>query len=105
MTRPPLFLRVLAASALLAGCAVGPDFQPPATEAPADFATWHGGAPELVADLPRQGTAAPIDWQSFGDPVLTRLQARALAANADLQTAALRFAQSRAQGTAVRAQG
>ena len=34
---------------LLCGCAVGPDFQPPANEAPADFSTWHGGASELAA--------------------------------------------------------
>ncbi len=102
-----LSLRMLAACALLAGCAVGPDFQPPANVAPADFASWHGGADELLTDAQRPGqpTAAPIGWQAFADPVLERLQARVLAANADLQTAALRFAQSRAQGRAVRSQG
>jgi len=102
--RPTLV--ALAACALMAGCAVGPDFKPPASEAPADFGAWHGGAPELVADSAKPGgpAASPIDWRSFSDPVLDRLQARALAANPDLQTAALRFAQSRAQGKAVRSQ-
>lgn len=99
-----LSLTALAACALLAGCAVGPDFKPPASEAPADFGAWHGGASELAAP-PQSSVASPIGWQSFGDPVLARLQARALQANPDLQTAALRFAQSRAQGRAVRSQG
>ncbi len=97
-------LAALAVCAWLAGCAVGPDFQAPANEAPADFSTWHGGASELAA-RPASAAASPINWQSFGDPVLEQLQARALKANPDLQTAALRFAQSRAQGTAVRSQG
>lgn len=97
----------LAVCALLAGCAVGPDFQPPANQAPADFSTWHGGAPELLAGGATAGgiAASPINWQSFADPMLERLQAKALQANPDLQTAALRFAQSRAQGKAVRSQG
>jgi ABC-2 type transport system permease protein len=48
---------------------------------------------------PRRMTAsiASGDWKAFNDPVLDRLQAMALAANPDLQTAALRFAQSRVQ--------
>lgn len=96
-------LAALAACAMLAGCAMGPDFKAPDNEAPADFSAWHGGSAELApaaAPLPRPA----IDWQSFADPVLQRLQARALAANPDLQTAALRFAQSRSQGRAVRSQ-
>jgi NodT family efflux transporter outer membrane factor (OMF) lipoprotein len=36
-------------------------------------------------------------WESFGDPTLNALQARARTANPDLRTAALQFAQSRAQ--------
>lgn len=102
--RPTLV--ALAACALMAGCAVGPDFKTPPSEAPADFSTWHGGAPELVSDSAKPGgmAASPISWQSFADPVLERLQAKALQANPDLQTAALRFAQSRAQGKAVRSQ-
>jgi len=94
-------------AALLAGCAaVGPDFKPPAPQAPADFAAWHGGSAELV-DAGRTApaaSAAPQDWSMFHDPVLDALLARALAANPDLQTAALRFAQSRAQRGIVDAQ-
>ncbi|SFM62583.1 efflux transporter outer membrane subunit [Variovorax sp. OV329] len=103
--RPTLL--ALIACALVAGCAVGPDFQAPADPAPGDFASWHGGAAELVPDAARAGGVAvsPVGWQSFSDPVLAQLQARAVQANPDLQTAVLRFAQSRAQGQAVRSQG
>ncbi|MDM0107177.1 efflux transporter outer membrane subunit [Variovorax sp. J22R24] len=87
------------AAALLSGCAVGPDFKPPEPEAPSNFAAWHSGSPELLD--PQLGSpaaaAAPQGWSMFGDPVLDALEAQALAANQDLQTAALRFAQSRAQ--------
>ncbi|MDH6595163.1 NodT family efflux transporter outer membrane factor (OMF) lipoprotein [Variovorax sp. TBS-050B] len=93
-------------AAVLGGCAVGPDHRTPAAPAPADWSAWHGGSAELLG-AERQAaaaTAAAPDWKAFGDPLLDRLQARALAANHDLQTAALRFAQSRAQRTAAAAQ-
>jgi len=89
-------LPVLAAS-MLAACAVGPDFKAQAPEAPADFSAWHGGSPALVDPQLRSTAGTPIGWTAFADPVLDALQAKALAANHDLQTAALRFAQSRAQ--------
>ncbi|MGO4391385.1 efflux transporter outer membrane subunit [Variovorax sp. M-6] len=94
------------AALALAGCAVGPDFKPETPAAPANFADWHGGSPELVAPQEREraSTAAPADWRMFGDPVLDALEARALAASPDLQTAALRFAQSRTQLQVVQSQ-
>lgn len=91
---------------LLAGCAVGPDHRPAQVQAPADWSSWHGGSPGLLG---AERNAAPTavasgDWKAFNDPLLDRLQALALAANHDLQTAALRFAQSRVQRTATAAQ-
>jgi len=91
---------------LLGGCAVGPDHRPAQVQAPADWSAWHGGSAALLG---AERTAVPAgiasgDWKAFGDPLLDRLQARALAANHDLQTAALRFAQSRVQRTAAAAQ-
>ncbi|RTQ31690.1 efflux transporter outer membrane subunit [Variovorax gossypii] len=91
----------------LAGCAVGPDHQSPKTDAPADWSAWHGGSPALLG-AERQNAAgtgiASGDWKAFGDPVLDRLEAMVLASNPDLQTAALRFAQSRVQRTTTAAQ-
>ncbi|CAN7318147.1 efflux transporter outer membrane subunit [Variovorax paradoxus] len=91
---------------LLAGCAVGPDHRPAQPQAPADWAAWHGGSAALLgAERKAAPTAvASGDWRAFGDPLLDQLQARALAANHDLQTAALHFAQSRVQRTAAAAQ-
>jgi NodT family efflux transporter outer membrane factor (OMF) lipoprotein len=92
------------AALMLAGCAVGPDLKAPTAEAPADFSAWHGGSPELLDPQLRSTASAPIGWSVFADPVLDALQAKALAANHDLQTAALRFAQSRTQRQAAEAQ-
>lgn len=101
--RPDSLHVALAIALLLGGCAaVGPDFKAPLPEAPARFGDWHGGSAELAADTARGG--APVDWAMFGDPVLDALQARALAANPDLRTAALHFAQSRRQRAVVASQ-
>ncbi|WP_077000485.1 efflux transporter outer membrane subunit [Variovorax sp. KK3] len=97
-------LSILLAALVLAGCAVGPDFKAPAPEAPADFSTWHGGSAELVDAQARSATGTLVGWSAFTDPVLDALLARALAANHDLQSAALRFAQSRVQRSVAEAQ-
>ncbi|MDM0018885.1 efflux transporter outer membrane subunit [Variovorax saccharolyticus] len=99
-------LATLLAALTLSACAVGPDFKPAPPASPASFSDWHGGSPELIAPQEREraGAAAPAGWSMFGDPVLDALQARALAASPDLQTAALRFAQSRTQLLVVQAQ-
>lgn len=84
-------------AAALAGCAVGPDFKPPATQAPEDWTAWRSADESLVTPLPA-GESLPVDWwRAFGDPVLDGLEQRALAASPDLRTAALHFAQARAQ--------
>jgi NodT family efflux transporter outer membrane factor (OMF) lipoprotein len=85
---------------------MGPDHRPAEAQTPADWSAWHGGSQALLGT---ERTAAPTaaasgDWRAFHDPLLDRLQALALAANHDLQTAALRFAQSRVQRTAAAAQ-
>jgi len=81
----------------LGGCAVGPDFTQPSPAAPDDWSTWRSGDESLRTPVPA-GESLPADWwRAFGDPVLDRLQERALAASPDLRTAASRFAQARAQ--------
>lgn len=92
---------------LLSGCAaVGPDFHAPVSEAPADWSSWQSAASPLHDPVLR-GNLSPVAerwWETFKDPVLDALEARARMASPDLQTAALRFAQSRAQRLTVAAQ-
>jgi NodT family efflux transporter outer membrane factor (OMF) lipoprotein len=93
---------------LVGGCAVGPDHKPSEPRAPADWSAWHGGSPALLgaerSAAPATASLAPGDWKAFNDPVLDRLQAMVRAANPDLQSAALRFAQSRVQRATAAAQ-
>ncbi|KPH63059.1 efflux transporter outer membrane subunit [Novosphingobium sp. ST904] len=81
----------------LPACTVGPDFKAPTPAAPDDWASWRGGDPSLIA--PTSGSVTiPADWWTIlGDPVLDRLERQAMAASPDIETAALHFAQARAQ--------
>jgi len=88
----------LALALALTGCNAGPDYRAPEVDAPADFSAAHGGAPELAAlQQPQSAPEAADQWRVFSDPVLDELQRRALLSSPDLQSAALRLAQSRAQ--------
>jgi multidrug efflux system outer membrane protein len=77
-------LLALVVGALLAGCAVGPDYVKPAVETPA---AWR-------IDLPQaESLANTAWWRQFGDPALDVLIEEALKNNADLQIAAARVDQ------------
>jgi NodT family efflux transporter outer membrane factor (OMF) lipoprotein len=81
----------------LTGCAaVGPDYHQPAAVAPATLSDWHGGSAELMDPSLRSSSGSQA-YARFDDPVLKGLQERAMAANHDIRSAALHFAQSRAQ--------
>lgn len=74
----------LTASLLLAGCAVGPDYQRPAADLPAQYSAADGE--------PRP--AAPVNpewWRLFGDHALDALVGQAVDANQDLQAAIARL--------------
>lgn len=75
---------------LLAGCAVGPDYRQPEVGLPAAY---------LEAGTTAGPSQAEIAtwWQAFGDPLLSRLVERALAQNLDIETAAARIREARAQ--------
>jgi len=94
MRLAPLF----AASALLFGCAVGPNFQtpdaPPGAEAPL-FAT---GDPSAARDAPPDAW-----WRLYNDPRLDAYLAEAFAANADLKAAQANLSAARAVLEAARA--
>lgn len=90
----PLLLCTLGAVCLV-GCRVGPDFQAPDSGLDALLLT---PRPEQTDLLPTSSTPVPAQWWSlFNDPLLSQLQARAQAGNLDLQIAAERIEQSRAQ--------
>lgn len=85
MTHARLLLAFV--SLALAGCPVGPDYEPPAIHAPEEFrAEIRPDAAASLADLPW--------WDVFGDPVLQRLVSRAIEGNYDLRVAAARVRQS-----------
>ncbi|WP_242097572.1 efflux transporter outer membrane subunit [Sphingomonas sp. CROZ-RG-20F-R02-07] len=88
---------VLLAAVALSGCTVGPNYRPPAVDAPAAFVE------------PQPAPGAAVDpatwWRAFGDPVLDGLVTRALAGNPDMAAAASRVRQARLGEIAARAQG
>ncbi|WP_040260615.1 efflux transporter outer membrane subunit [Pseudomonas massiliensis] len=75
---------LLLLAAMLAGCSVGPDFQPPQPELPEQ---WEAGT--------SPGTLDSQWWQRLGDPQLASLVERAAGANLDARIAANRLEQSR----------
>jgi NodT family efflux transporter outer membrane factor (OMF) lipoprotein len=77
------------ALAILAGCA-GPRPRAPSAAAVTPPATWRG-------DLGADAEITPGWWQSFGDPVLTRIAATSLARNVDVAIAAAHVEEARAQ--------
>jgi NodT family efflux transporter outer membrane factor (OMF) lipoprotein len=86
-TRPA----ALAVLALLAACALGPNYQPPTPP--------QGATAPFVSATPQTTTAAAVPnawWQLYDDPTLNHLIAQAFAANQDLQTAEANLASSRA---------
>ncbi|WP_197683846.1 efflux transporter outer membrane subunit [Pandoraea faecigallinarum] len=88
----------------LSGCAVGPDFKSPEPQAPEAWSAWRSGDDSLRTAI-ATNEALPADWwRAFGDPVLDRLQQRAVDASPDLLSATLRFAQARMQRRMVEAQ-
>ena len=88
----------LLAALSLTGCySVGPDFVPPVASLPA-VSFFGKPNPTLLPDpslIPRAPN--PHWWATFRDPILTRLEEQAVAANLDLQTATVKLAESRFQ--------
>jgi multidrug efflux system outer membrane protein len=81
--------RAALALLLLAGCKVGPEYEPPATPTPAAF---DGAAQEGLAADPAVGAW----WKELGDPRLVRLIERAVAGNRDVMAAAALVREARA---------
>ncbi|HEX7971937.1 MAG TPA: efflux transporter outer membrane subunit [Thiobacillus sp.] len=105
--RIPFALGLLA---LLAGCTLGPDYQPPDIPTPAAFkepalsqgnAGWIATAPLRTAPF----AAAPQNawWTVFDDPILNGLEPRVAAANQSLRAAYYAYQQTLALTQAARA--
>jgi multidrug efflux system outer membrane protein len=77
---------LLIVAGLLAGCALGPDYERPATPTAAAYPEAGKGGSVVRAEW----------WKSFGDPELDALVARAFAANTDLRQAVARVEQASA---------
>jgi NodT family efflux transporter outer membrane factor (OMF) lipoprotein len=81
---------LLGATALLAGCTVGPNYQRPASPVPPTYAEPGSTAGTSDADLASW-------WRGFGDPELDKLVDRAIARNLDVEMAAARIREARAR--------
>lgn len=79
----------LAAMPLLGGCAVGPDYVPPALELPAH---WSGDKPTAATAPPKLGAW----WRRLDEPELDRLIAEAVHSNLDVAAAKARIREARA---------
>ncbi|WP_043007028.1 efflux transporter outer membrane subunit [Comamonas testosteroni] len=90
LRRHALACAVAGLSALLAGCAVGPDFRAP--EPPAAGAQFARAEPSAVPQLasPEAGADAAF-WRQFQDEQLTQLVEQALRANQELRGALARL--------------
>lgn len=84
-------LALVAAAAILGGCAVGPDYAPPTTQMPDQ---WNQSLVRGVTD----GSADMRTWWALlDDPVLDGLIARATRGNLDLKLAVSRLLEARAR--------
>jgi len=89
-------LAIAAGTLLLSGCAVGPDYHPPA---PRNLGVPDAYAPPVTASPAPSAPAATGDlsawWRQFDDPMLTDLIAQATASNLQIAQSVARLAQAR----------
>ena len=90
-------------AAALAGCTVGPDFHRPDDDAPK---TWWSRPTDKLASMPTFGGTVDVAWWTrFHDAELSSLVDRLARQNLDLQAAAERIEQGRAQRRIAASQG
>jgi len=81
----------------LSACTVGPNFTPPTPETPAGWVTPPPKGGKLDSQVTTESPDAIAWWDAFNDPELTSLIKRAHESNPDLQEAALRIDEARAE--------
>jgi NodT family efflux transporter outer membrane factor (OMF) lipoprotein len=87
-----LSILTIALLALLTGCAVGPNYQRPASVDVSSFKEAEGWVPASPADALERGPW----WQLFNDPLLDQLQSRVEVSNQNVAIAVAAYAQARA---------
>jgi multidrug efflux system outer membrane protein len=92
--RPRASAWIVVAAAVLAGCAIGPDYKRPTVAEPPTFRGQVTTEAESLADAPW--------WDAFRDPILKDLIREALQNNYDVQIAAARVQEARAAFVATR---
>lgn len=95
LARPHAFIaaELFTITLLIGGCAVGPDYRPPAPPAKTTYRQ------ASLLDRYQQSTTTPSSapwWRSFNDPVLARVVENASVQNLDLAQADARIMQARA---------
>lgn len=85
-------ITLAALSALLAACAVGPEYQRPATPVPAAFKEVDGWVLAAPADALDRGAW----WGLFADPVLDMLASQVVVSNQNVAASTAAYAQARA---------
>jgi outer membrane protein, multidrug efflux system len=88
-------LSLVAALALLGGCAVGPNYKRPAIQSPDNFRFTENQTTNSFGDLPW--------WKVFKDPILQNLIGIAITNNYDLKQAVARVEEARNQAAAANA--
>jgi len=89
-----VYLGLMLCLMVMAGCAVGPDFQPPQVQVPD---AWYG-----PTTMPSEESAASVErnvaewWKVFQDPTLTSLVERAIESNLNMKLAEARIRQAQA---------
>ncbi|MCQ8242542.1 efflux transporter outer membrane subunit [Rhizosaccharibacter radicis] len=95
------YAALLAGTAFLTGCSVGPDFKRPSVWSPAG---WQTHDKNMAGDRPAPTTSVVVAdppetrwWGIFNDPELSALEDRVARSNLDVRLAGIRLAESRAQ--------
>ncbi|MDT6960685.1 efflux transporter outer membrane subunit [Cupriavidus sp. SZY C1] len=104
---PASFSAVALACALLAGCAVGPDYQRPDAPVPKAFKEAGDAMPAWTGDWktaePQDTMARPDWWRAFDDPVLDGLMSQVQVSNQNIKAAEAVYRQATAALAAARA--
>jgi len=96
---PQAFLLLIITLALLAGCAVGPDYKRPPVETPRSWKETQGWKPAVPQDTAIRGKW----WEAFNDPALTSLEEQVIISNQNIAQAEAQYRQALAAVDVARA--